>query len=79
MVEAAEKQERASEHLRATNPFPDGVAGVLRHFELNQPLRLALDNSHSFANSVTDNEISDFKTNEVTTSQLAIDRKIKER
>ncbi|KIN76960.1 hypothetical protein Z950_1128 [Sulfitobacter mediterraneus KCTC 32188] len=46
---------------------------------MNRPLRLALDNGHAFPNSVTDNEISDFKTNEVTTSQLAIDRKIKER
>lgn len=75
-METAWEKEQTSKHLCAANPFPDGRPGVLRHFELNRPLRLALDNGHAFANPVTNHKIGAFEANKVTTVQLAIDRQI---
>ena len=58
-VEAAWEKKSASKHLRATYPGPNGLAGILRNFELDRPLCFALENSHAFANPITRSEIGD--------------------
>lgn len=79
VVEPAREQEGATDHLGPRHPGRDRSTGVLRDFELNGALRLALDDGDAFADLIADNEVGDPETDEVTAAQLAVDGQVEQR
>lgn len=74
VMEAAGEKVSASKHLRPANLTSDGISGVLRNFEPNRPLDLALDEVHPLADAVTDDNIRNLQTRSQPRSLLSIAR-----
>ncbi len=78
-MEAAGEQVSGATHFGAIEPGGNRFTRVLRHFELNGPIGLALYDRDALANAITDDKIGDPQSDEVTSTKLAVDGEVEER
>jgi len=77
-VEAAWEQVPTAPHFGLVDPGSYRFACVLRNFELNRPIGLALNDRDPLTDPVADDKIADPPFDEVTPAKLAVDGEIEE-
>ncbi len=79
VVEPTWKHEAASQHFWTFDPVGNGITRVFSQFKLNWPLCFALHHRNTFAHLISVYEVAHLETYQIASTQLAIDRDIKER
>lgn len=79
VIDPAWKDEIVKHTAATFKPSEDAVAGVLEEFELNGPAGPLLDDDCARPHPASADEITDLDLDDVTASQLAVDREIEHR
>ena len=72
-MKTAGEHELTPEHFRRPDPVAHCFSRVFSQFKLHSLVRFALNDGHSFANSVVPYYVSNFQRDQVVTAQLAVD------
>jgi hypothetical protein len=78
-MKTAGKHELASDHFRRPDPIGRSFSRVFIQFKLHRLVRFALNDGHSFSNSVIPYNVCNFERDQVATAQLAIDCDVEQR
>lgn len=78
-MEPTWKHEATSQHFWTIDPDGNGITRIFSQFKLNWPLCFTLHHRNTFAHLVSIYEVAHFETYQIASTQLAIDRDIKER
>ena len=77
-MKTAGKKELAFNHLWRHDPVGHCLSRVFRQLKLHGLVRFALDDRHSFTNSIVPEKAGDPKSDQVAAAQLAIDSDVEQ-